>query len=135
MNKLTPNEVEILNRLAGGETVSEVAATWGRTPSLVYRTFRRARRALGARTGLEAIARWARNPERKRYQARKGADAGVRWHFAGQSQGVVVGDARREAAQEVGDEDGDTSARGKKNALGLGEGGEDGSPQSTGGAY
>ena len=135
MNGLTPNSADLLDRLSRGETVAEIATAWGVTPGLVYRTFRRVRLALGVRTGLEAIATWAHNPERKRNEARKGADAGVRWHFAGQSQGLVVGDARREAAQEVGDEDGDTSARGKKNALGLGEGGEDGSPQSKGDAY
>ena len=61
MNKLTPNEIELLDRLAGGETIPEIAADWGRTPSLVYRTFRSVRLALGARTDLEAMVTWARN--------------------------------------------------------------------------
>ncbi len=61
MNGLTPNSADLLDRLAGGETVPEIAAAWGRTPSMVYRSFRGVRLALGARTDLETIARWARN--------------------------------------------------------------------------
>ena len=61
MNRLTPNEVELLDRLSRGQTIPEIATAWGRTPSLVYRTFRSARLTLDARTDLEAMARWARN--------------------------------------------------------------------------
>ncbi len=61
LNGLTPNGADLLDRLSRGETVAEVAATWGVTPGLVYRTFRRVRLALGARTDLEAMVKWVRN--------------------------------------------------------------------------
>ena len=61
LNTLTPNATDLLDRLSRGQTIPEIAAAWGVTPSLVYRTFRSVRLALGARTDLEAIARWARN--------------------------------------------------------------------------
>ena len=61
MNTLTPNGADLLDRLSRGQTIAEIAAAWGVSPGLVYRTFRRVRLALGARTDLEAVVKWARN--------------------------------------------------------------------------
>lgn len=61
LNTLTPNGNDLLERLSRGETVAQVAVAWGVTPTIVYRALRRSRAALGARTDLEAMARWARN--------------------------------------------------------------------------
>ena len=59
--KLTPNEVELLTRLADGESVKDLADSWGTSATMVYHTFEKARSALGARTRYEAIAIWVRD--------------------------------------------------------------------------
>ena len=56
--KLTPNEVEILSSLAEGESVAEIAESWGRSKTVVYRQLESARQALGARTDAQAVALW-----------------------------------------------------------------------------
>ena len=57
--KLTPNEVEILSRLAMGDIVTEIAEGWGRSKTVIYRHLDQARRVLGARSNFQAVAIWA----------------------------------------------------------------------------
>ncbi len=54
--RLTPNEVEILSRLAEGESVAEIAESWGRSKTVIYRQLESARRALGAKSDAHAVA-------------------------------------------------------------------------------
>ncbi len=54
--KLTPNEVEILSRLTEGEAVAEIAESWGRSKTVIYRQLETARRDLGAKSDAHAVA-------------------------------------------------------------------------------
>ncbi len=56
--KLTPNQTAVLNALAEGLTVSEIAMNWGVTGTVVYRSIEGARSKLGARTIAQAVAIW-----------------------------------------------------------------------------
>ena len=56
--KLPPNQVDVLSRLAMGETVVEIAASWGVSRTVVYRNWDRARQTLNARNGLHAVVLW-----------------------------------------------------------------------------
>lgn len=56
--KLTPNENEVMARQAAGETVNDVAESWGVSKTVVYRARQQAQRKLHARTHLQAVARW-----------------------------------------------------------------------------
>ncbi len=56
--KLTPNENEVMARQAAGETVNDVAESWGVSKTVVYRARQQAQRKLDARTHLQAVARW-----------------------------------------------------------------------------
>jgi DNA-binding CsgD family transcriptional regulator len=47
-----------MERLAGGATVGEIAAAWGRSERSVYRALTDVKRRLGARTDMHAIALW-----------------------------------------------------------------------------
>lgn len=60
MVKFTPNEVGALQGVAEGETVAEIAESWGVSRPVVYRALLRARRKLGARTPAHALALWLR---------------------------------------------------------------------------
>ena len=60
-NGLPPNGADLLERLASGETISEVAVAWGLSQRAVYKTLERVRSKLDARTDCEAIAVWVRN--------------------------------------------------------------------------
>ena len=55
--KLSPNEVEALQRLAQGDTVADIADAWGKSPASVYQTVAQARNRLGARTTVQAVVR------------------------------------------------------------------------------
>jgi len=55
---VTPNESDLMERLAGGATVEEIAAAWGRSERAVYRVLTGARCGLGARTDMHAVALW-----------------------------------------------------------------------------
>ena len=57
-NGLPPNGADLLERLASGETISEVAVAWGLSQRAVYKTLERVRSKLDARTDCEAIAVW-----------------------------------------------------------------------------
>lgn len=61
--RLTPNEADILDRLARGEDVAAIANNWGTSRAVVYRHFDRARKVMGARTPYEAVALWVRRQE------------------------------------------------------------------------
>lgn len=58
MAQLTPNGVDILGRLAVGDSVADIARAWGVSGTLVYAQLARAREALGARSDCHAIALW-----------------------------------------------------------------------------
>lgn len=56
--KLTPNENEVMARQAAGETVNDIAESWGVSKTVVYRARQQAQWKLDARTHLQAVARW-----------------------------------------------------------------------------
>lgn len=59
-SKLTPNEREVLDALARGDVVADIAKRWDTSPTMVYNTVAQARRKLGARTSCQAVALWVR---------------------------------------------------------------------------
>jgi DNA-binding CsgD family transcriptional regulator len=56
--KVTPNEEELLEKLAAGQMVQEVATEWGVHQRSVYRTLTKMRRRVNARTDLHLMAIW-----------------------------------------------------------------------------
>ena len=59
-SKLSPNMGDLLERLARGEKVAEIAAAWEVHEQAVYQTLTRVKAKLGARTDCEAVALWIR---------------------------------------------------------------------------
>ncbi len=68
--KLTPNEVEILSGLAEGDSVAEIAESWGRSKTVIYRQLETARRALGAKSDAHAVALFLESCNRMRGNVR-----------------------------------------------------------------
>jgi len=56
--KLTPNEREVLDALARGDVVVDIAKRWDTSPTMVYNTIASARRKLGARTNCQVVSLW-----------------------------------------------------------------------------
>ncbi len=56
--RLSPSEEAVLDRLAAGDKVADVAAAWGVSSRSVYRIRSYAWRKLGAKTDLHGIAIW-----------------------------------------------------------------------------
>jgi len=50
-----------MERLAAGETVREIAESWGRSVTVVYWELEKVRVELGAKTNVQAAVIWARN--------------------------------------------------------------------------
>jgi DNA-binding CsgD family transcriptional regulator len=75
--RLTPNEVEILSRLAEGGSVAEIAESWGRSKTAVYRQLESARRALGAKSDAHAVALFLNSCYRMRRNGRPALHQGV----------------------------------------------------------
>jgi DNA-binding CsgD family transcriptional regulator len=60
--RLSPNETAVMDALADGLTVKEVAGDWDVSQTVVYRNIDRAKRKLGARTTFHAVAIWVAIP-------------------------------------------------------------------------
>jgi len=59
--KLSPNQTAVLTALAEGYSIKEIAEQWGVSDTVVYRNVEAARKKLGAKTTVQAVAIWVAN--------------------------------------------------------------------------